>query len=103
MILAITKKCVVFGLVAGFAIACVEQCSPAHARDLTIRFAPATVSGIQAPPVPRSYYVGRPTVNLRPSAGIIEAADEAPANGCARPAFEVVSGPQGGRGCFGRP
>jgi hypothetical protein len=78
----------------------------AQARDLTIRFVPVvpTVPGIEAAPSPQRWYDGRQVrVNNAPSAGIYDIGRPAPPNGCQRPAFRVISGPQAERGCYGGP
>ncbi len=75
----------------------------AHAAELRVRVTPGvpTVSGIEAAPSPAPWYDGRQIrVNSGPSAGIYDV-EPAPPNGCQRPAFRVISGPQAGRGCYG--
>lgn len=60
-----------------------------------------TVSGIEAAPSSGPWYERRPTVRVAPSADVIELPHPAPANGCLKPAFEVISGLPGERGCYG--
>jgi hypothetical protein len=59
-----------------------------------------TVPGIEAAPSGGRYYRRQIRVNSGPSAGIYMV-EPAPPNDCAPPAFEVISGRQSGRGCYG--
>lgn len=72
------------------------------AKADTLRIGPyvPAVPGIESNAPRYSPYPG-PTLDRRPSARVIELYETAPGNACGPHAFEVISGPRSGRGCFG--
>lgn len=73
----------------------------AKSAELTITRGVPTVLGIPQGTPPVEAYRSKPTVNVRPAARVMHLREPASANGCAVPAFEVISGPKAQRGCYG--
>lgn len=81
-----------------------DSCARAEAVTVRVVRDVPTVAGIvQAPAGHEFYRPGRAIVAQRPAARVLAlpGGGVAPPNGCAVPAFEVVSGPKAERGCYG--
>lgn len=74
----------------------------ADSLHVTFGYRVPTVPGIEASPSPHRWYDAKaPRVRYAPRADVIELDAPAPANRCGPHAFEVISGPPAGRGCYG--